>query len=180
MATYLALLRGINVGGKNIIKMADLKTCLEEIGCKEVVTYIQSGNVLFKANTSATRVAKKIEKALLQKFKYQQPVLVLPKSVLEKVIAQAPRGFGQTPTKYKYDVVFLKSDLTPKAAAKAFRLKEGVDQITVGKYVIYFSRLAAKTTQSRMSRITQTPEYQSMTIRNWNTATNLQKMIQEL
>jgi uncharacterized protein (DUF1697 family) len=46
---YLALLRGINVGGKNIIKMADLKACFESLGFSDVVTYIQSGNVLFKS-----------------------------------------------------------------------------------------------------------------------------------
>lgn len=47
MTRYLALLRGINVGGKNIIKMADLKACFESLGFADVVTYIQSGNVLF-------------------------------------------------------------------------------------------------------------------------------------
>lgn len=50
MKRFVALLRGINVGGNNIIKMADLKTCFEEMGFANVVTYIQSGNVLFDSN----------------------------------------------------------------------------------------------------------------------------------
>ena len=54
MGRYVALLRGINVGGKNLIKMADLKACFEEHGFERVVTYIQSGNVLFESGESSS------------------------------------------------------------------------------------------------------------------------------
>ncbi len=61
MTVYIALLRGINVGGKNIIKMADLKRVFESIGLCEVKTYIQSGNVLFKSNEAEKSLCNKIE-----------------------------------------------------------------------------------------------------------------------
>ena len=60
MTVYIALLRGINVGGKNIIRMADLKRVFETIGFCEVKTYIQSGNVLFKSNEAEESLCNKI------------------------------------------------------------------------------------------------------------------------
>lgn len=66
---YLALLRGINVGGNNIIKMTDLKSCFENMGFDDVLTYIQSGNVLFKSDEkNKTRLTNRIEMVLSEHF----------------------------------------------------------------------------------------------------------------
>lgn len=66
---YLALLRGINVGGKNIIKMVDLKACFEEMDLSDVTTYIQSGNVVFASTeTDSAKLTDKIEKTLSKRF----------------------------------------------------------------------------------------------------------------
>ncbi len=65
MSRYIALLRGINVGGKNLIKMPDLRACFEENGFLSVVTYIQSGNVIFESEeSSAPRLTQRIETML--------------------------------------------------------------------------------------------------------------------
>ena len=68
MATHVALLRGINVGGKNLIRMADLKACFEEGGFADVATFIQSGNVLFTAGGTATELTDRIERLLSSAF----------------------------------------------------------------------------------------------------------------
>jgi uncharacterized protein (DUF1697 family) len=65
---YLALLRGINVGGKNKVPMAELKACLEELGCDNVRTYIASGNVMFESNKSSAELTEEIQEALPKKF----------------------------------------------------------------------------------------------------------------
>ena len=70
MTAYIALLRGINIGGKSIIKMADLKYVLETIGLKNVQTYIQSGNVLFQSDESEWPLRLKIQDALNKAFNY--------------------------------------------------------------------------------------------------------------
>ena len=59
---YLALLRGINVGGKNKVPMAELKACFEELGCENVRTYIASGNVMFKSRKSSAELARRFRK----------------------------------------------------------------------------------------------------------------------
>jgi uncharacterized protein (DUF1697 family) len=111
---YLALLRGINVGGKNIIKMADLKASFESMGFSEVQTYIQSGNVLFwSADKDKLKLAKQIEKNLSKRFNYSSLVVVVSHQELQKIVKSAPKGFGSEPDKYRYDVVFLKEPLTP-------------------------------------------------------------------
>jgi len=171
---YLALLRGINVGGKNIIKMADLTAGFEGMNFSDVATYIQSGNVLFRSTAKDKRkLAKKIEKNLSERFNYSSLVVVVPHQELQKIVEAAPKGFGSEPDKYRYDVVFLKEPLTPAEVRKQVSLKEGVDQAHAGKLAFYFSRLTSRAVQSRLNRIASLPSYQYMTIRNWNTTTKL-------
>jgi uncharacterized protein (DUF1697 family) len=171
---YLALLRGINVGGKNVIKMTDLKSCFEELGFADVATYIQSGNVLFTAPAKSERtLATTIEKALSRTFGYDSRVVVISHQHLRAAVKKAPKGFGAEPAKYRYDVIFLRPSLTAAEAIKSVSTKEGVDRAWAGDGVLYFSRLIEKATSSHLSRLVGLPVYQEMTIRNWNTTTKL-------
>jgi uncharacterized protein (DUF1697 family) len=180
MARYLVLLRGINVGGKNLIKMADLKACFEEHGFRNVLTYIQSGNVLFESGeSSSTKLAGQIEDLLGQRFGYQGEVLFRSRQQLLKIVERAPVGFGSEPARYRYDVLFLKPPLTAPAALKRVPTKEGVDRVHAGPGVLYFSRLISKASSSRLSRIASMPIYQRITIRNWNTTMKILELMSE-
>jgi uncharacterized protein (DUF1697 family) len=175
---YLALLRGINVGGKNIIKMTDLKSCFEIMGFSDVVTYIQSGNILFKyPEKDKIKLTAKIEKALSLKFNYESKAVLVTYDELKTAVKKAPNGFGKSPDKFRYDVIFLKEPLTAKDAIKIVSMKEGVDTAGAGKFVLYFSRLISKASQSRLAKIISHPHYKFMTIRNWNTTTKLLEMM---
>lgn len=177
---YLALLRGINVGGNNIIKMADLKTCFEELGLADVATYIQSGNVIFKsAEKDKAKLTKRIEAGLSERFGYEARVAVFSQGQLKQAVEGAPRGFGKQPDKFRYDVIFLKEPLTAKEAMKNVRIKEGVDTADIGKDVLYFSRLISKASSSYLTKIIGLPIYQNMTIRNWNTTTKLLALMEK-
>jgi uncharacterized protein (DUF1697 family) len=90
MNIYIALLRGINVGGKNIIKMVDLKKAFEAIGLCEVKTYIQSGNVLFKSNEEEEPLRKKIEHAIEAAFGFSVTVVLRTAAELEWIISNCP------------------------------------------------------------------------------------------
>lgn len=175
MARYLALLRGINVGGNNMIAMAALKSCFETAGFDDVATYIQSGNVLFTPRKPITPAAltKRLETLLTSTFSYQATVVVRDTKQMIDVVKKAPKGFGKQPDQFRYDVVFLKEPLTAAEAMNGWPLKEGVDAVWAGPGVVYASRVAAKATQSRMGRIVALPIYKSVTIRNWNTTTKL-------
>jgi uncharacterized protein (DUF1697 family) len=174
MTRYLALLRGINVGGKNLIKMTALKACFEGAGFTDVVTYIQSGNVLFSASEAgAAAMTRRIESMLAATFDYAATVLVRSRKQMQAIVDQAPRGFGLEPAKYRYDVIFLKEPLTASAAMKSVRTRPGVDEALPGVGALYFSRLISRASQSQLSRIMSLPIYKHMTIRNWNTTTKL-------
>lgn len=172
--TYVALLRGINVGGNHIIKMAALKSCFEDIGMRDVVTYIQSGNVLFTSTEKDPKVLEIIiEKALSKRFGFDVPVVLISHKQIENAVKNAPKGFGSDLETYRCDVVFFKRPVTPKQALALITIKEGVDEVHAGAEALYFSRLVAKASQSRLPKIMGTPIYKSMTIRNWNTTTKL-------
>jgi uncharacterized protein (DUF1697 family) len=178
MGQYVALLRGINVGGNNLIKMTALAACFEKHGLQNVVTYIASGNVIFEgAGSAASKLSQGLEEILSATFHYRATLVLLSRKQLQRVVDEAPKGFGAKPARYRYDVLFLKPPLAAAAAMRIIPMKEGVDQVSSGPGVIYFCRLVSKATQSRLSKVVSMPIYQSMTIRNWNTTTKLLQMM---
>ncbi len=179
MPRQLALLRGINVGGKNIIKMADLAACFERGGFTEVRTYIQSGNVTFSsAERARGKLVARLEAMLAAAFSYRASVVVRTQAELAAIVAGAPAGFGAAPARYRYDVMFLKEPLTAAAAVKLVSAKPGVDEVHAGRGVLYFSRLIARVSQSQINKIVGQPVYQQLTIRNWNTTTALLRLME--
>jgi len=179
MPNFVALLRGINVGGKNLIPMAALRACFEEHGFDDVATYIQSGNVVFaSAERSIPKLTAHIEDRLSATFDYNARVVVRSRTQMRSVVDRAPQGFGAEPAAYRYDVLFLKPPLQSRPALASVPTRDGVDQAWSGPGVFYYSRLISRATQSRMSRVVAMPIYQQMTIRNWNTTTKLLQMLE--
>jgi uncharacterized protein (DUF1697 family) len=175
---YVALLRGINVGGNNIIKMVDLKASFEAAGFSDVATYIQSGNVLFTAKSSRkSTVSKAIEAALSKAFDYSQPVVLVSAKELELIVSEAPLGFGKEPDVYRYDVVFVKEPLSPAEVLAQVPTKPDVDTAHAGQHAVYLRKSIAKATQSQFPKLAQKPVYRSITIRNWNTTMKLSAMV---
>lgn len=174
--TFVVLLRGINVGGKNKVPMARLRTFLQDAGFTNVRTYIQSGNVLLDSTQSAGTVRQVIEEGLPKAFALDSAlvkVLVLTHDELAKIVADAPEGFGTEPDTYHYDVCFFMGDVTPDDVLGRVSLHPEVDTAVAGDRALYFRRLSALRTKSRMNKLVSTPVYQSLTIRNWNTTTRL-------
>ena len=173
LTAYAALLRAVNVGGTGKLPMADLRALCEGCGFTEVSTYIQSGNVLFSTTKAAKGLEDEIEAAIEHTFGFPVVVVVRSERQLRAVVDKAPKGFGADPDTYYSDAVFVKAPLTGPTARKVVELRDGVDEAWAGTGVLYFQRLGAERTKSRMSRIASTPEYQLMTIRSWATTTKL-------
>ena len=181
MHTYVILIRGINVGGKNKVSMTGLRTCLEELGFSHVSTYIASGNVILESDKRPDAIQAQIEKALPERFKLDSKlirVLVLTRKQLQAVIENKPKDFGEHPEQYHSDAIFLMG-IDAAEAMPVFDPREGVDNVWPGDGVIYSQRLSAQRTKSRLNKIVGTRVYQSMTIRNWNTTTKLLKILEE-
>lgn len=179
MATQIILIRGINVGGKNKISMKELKTCFEELGFENVLTYINSGNVIVDTPLKPESVQKKIEDALPKKFKLDSEIikiLALKDSDLKKIVTGAPKGFGTQPEKYYSDVIFL-LEKSVTEFMKVVETHPEVDKVWPGKNVVYFQRLGAQRTKSRLGKIISKPIYKSLTIRSWNTTTKILNLL---
>lgn len=181
MQTYVILFRGINVGGKNKIAMADLRQCLEGLGFSNVVTYINSGNVILNSDKKPAEVQQLIEQLLPQKFKLDSDlikVLAVSAQQLIEIVQNKPKEFGEHPDTYHSDTIFL-MDIAVKDAMTAFSPRTGVDAVWPGNGVVYSQRVSAERTKSRLSKITESSYYKSMTIRSWNTTLKLLQLIEE-
>jgi len=182
MNTYLVLLRGINVGGKNKVPMAGLRKCLEELGFSSVSTYIASGNVILKSDKHVEEITAQIEAALPGCFKLDDAlikILVLTRNQLQAVVDNKPEGFGEQPEKYHSDAIFLMG-IDSAQTMPVFDPREGVDKVWAGDGVIYSQRLSAQRTKSRLGKIVGTPAYKSMTIRSWTTTTKLLELLSKI
>ena len=178
-SAYVILLRGINVGGKNKVPMADLRRCLEDLGFSNVTTYIASGNVIVRSDKPAAEIQDLIEEALPKCFELDSElikVLALSLGQLKAVVKNKPEGFGGHPEKYHSDVIFLMGIDAAQAMA-VFDPREGVDNVWPGDGVIYSQRLSAERTKSRLGKIAGSPLYKSMTIRSWSTTIKLLDML---
>jgi uncharacterized protein (DUF1697 family) len=171
--SFVALLRGINVGGKNLIRMPELVECFSDAGYGDVSTYLQSGNVLFSAGKKkGPKLEAEIESMLEQRFKTALLVVVRSRDELATTIDAAPADHGSP--KLRSDVFFLKHPLTAaEALAEMPELREGVDAVAPGPGAIYFSRVAAKATKTRIQQFMSKPIFQQVTVRNWRTSTKL-------
>jgi len=175
MTSYIIFIRGINVGGKNKVSMAELKVCLEKLGYTTVSSYINSGNIILTSHHNATYIKNEVERILPQNFSLDDElikVLVVSQQQLEAVVLNKPSHFGEQPDIYHSDVIFL-IDIPTSEAMRVFSPREGVDAIWQGEGVIYSQRLSAERTKSRLNKIMGSPLYKSMTVRNWNTTTKL-------
>ncbi|HUP99326.1 MAG TPA: DUF1697 domain-containing protein [Aeromicrobium sp.] len=177
---HVALLRGINVGGRNAVPMKQLAACVESGGYADVTTYIQSGNVLFTTDSTDARAMElDLEQRIRSDFGFPVPVVVRSRAEMTQTVESAPPGFGGPD--HRCDVIFLKHPLTADDAFPELPPPvDGVDEASKGPAgCLYWARVSERAGKSRLSRITRSPIYPSVTIRNWNTTTKLASMLSD-
>jgi uncharacterized protein (DUF1697 family) len=178
MITYLAFLRGVNVGGKAMLKMADLKDALSKAGFADVKTYIQSGNVIFKSDyTDMKRLAQLIERTIEATFKLNVSVAVYNKDEWQKVIKSAPKWWGKDAA-WKHNLLIMMDRTEAKDVIPAVgKLKPDIEKMEAGNGVVYQSLLFEKFGQTSATNLVGTSIYKRMTIRNFNTSFKLLSLL---
>lgn len=177
--TYLALLRGINVGGKNHLPMAELKNALTLAGFEAVQTYIQSGNVIFKSDISdTTELAIKIEDVIHETFQLEVPTVVFSAETWHSIIARKPLAWGKDPL-WKHNLLVLLPPYDMQQALAAIgTIKPDIESIVPGDGVIYQSMSLELYGRTTTGKLASSPLYQRMTIRNFNTSLKLDSLLQ--
>ncbi|MFE6968924.1 DUF1697 domain-containing protein [Isoptericola sp. NPDC057653] len=179
LPTTVALLRGINVGGRHAVAMPDLAACLADAGLGAARTVQQSGNVLLAADpASGPDLEGTIEAALADRFGFAVPTLVRSRDELAATVAAAPPDHGSDAL--RSEVFFLKAPLTAREVLDAMpELRDGVDAVATGPGAVYFSRVAAQARRTRIQRLMGMPVFRQMTVRSWRTTTRLLALLDE-
>ena len=177
MIKYIALLRGINVGGKNIIKMAELKTAFKQRGFHNISTYINSGNILFNSELDEPVVKAVCEKLIAEDFKLEIPVCVIAAVDLFDALSHAPDWWGSDPDA-RHDAFFIIPPMTAEQiVAHIGQIKEEYENLAYHGRVVFWSAPMATFSRTRVSKITKDKAmYCSITVRNANTAKKLAEL----
>ncbi len=172
MSTYVALLRGINVGGKAVVPMAELRDLLSSLGHDDVVTYIQSGNAVFDSPRAAAEVAAELEAGIEQAFGVRTPVLLRTSAELAGVVAANPFLEPDADLAKLY-VVFLESEPAPSAVAALDPDRSPPDELAVLGREVYL-RLPNGAGRTRLTLDWLERQLGTRgTARNWRTVTKL-------
>lgn len=175
--TYIAFLRGVNVGGNSIVSMAAIKEALVALGLSEVRTYINSGNVIFSTRSSTTKpLTARVEKALEQHTGIAIKVLLMDHKTLKKMVDAIPRHWVDDKTMRTY-VLLLWKELDDRTILDRLPTKPGVDEVKYTPGAVVWRVDRENVSKSRMNRMVGTPLYKKITIRSANTMRKLNEMI---
>jgi len=179
MTTFVSLFRGINVGGHQTIRMSELKDLHESLGLRDVVTYIQSGNVVFTSDDAdLAQLPRQIEDGFAQKFGFHVNVMVRSSAELREIIENNPFQ-NQHMKESKWVVVMFLAALPVGTAREDIRQAyAGPEEIfIIGQevYIYYPDGIG----RSKLTGVLLEKKLKTMgTARNWNTVLTLQKMLQ--
>ncbi|HYM96775.1 MAG TPA: DUF1697 domain-containing protein [Candidatus Sulfotelmatobacter sp.] len=174
--TYVAFLRGINVGGNSLVSMAAIRAALVDLGLSEVRTYINSGNVIFSTRATDTlKLAARIEKALDEATGIAIKLLVMDHQALKKLVDAIPPDWVDDKTMRTY-VLLLWKELDDRGIIERLPVKAGVDELRYTPGAVIWRVDRANVGASHMNRMVGTPLYKKITIRSANTMRKLDKL----
>ncbi len=178
---FIALLRGVNVGGNNIIAKGDLKRCFEDLGFQNVRTYIQSGNILFRSRMrSVPKLTAAIEHGLTDRFSYDARAVVMSHEQYDSAVDAAPLRWGRTTT-HKHNALFTLGDLAPADVLEQLPApKARLETISTGPGVIFWSASKKDLGKTTIMKLAKSPLYRQLTVRNQNTVFKLRELLEEL
>lgn len=141
MKRYIALLRGVNISGKNKLPMAQLKKALEAQGFSDVKTWLNSGNVVFSGEEADTAVlAEGIGRVIRGEFSLDIPVFVLPQEELADILRHAPDWWGTENKEIYHNLIFILPPASfPDVYHEIGAPKEGLEQIQAYQAVVFWS-----------------------------------------
>jgi uncharacterized protein (DUF1697 family) len=174
MKPYIALFRGINVGGSHLLPMKDLKLVLEQNGCVDVHTYIQSGNVILHSAIDEARLAAQLAAAVSRSHGFEPRVLVLPPGDLERAVKGNP--FPEAEANPKSVHLFFLAEPPKKPDLKALEaLKAKGERFALKGKVLYLHTPDGFGTSKLAARAERVLGVEA-TARNWRTVTTLLEM----
>lgn len=177
---YVALLRGINVGGKKKVDMKELKQVFEKAGMTLVVTYINSGNLVFADDSHPKeQLAQILERAIYSHFELQINVLIYSSEEFQRIAEAIPDTWSND-AQMKSDVLFLWEDVDEAAVMERLVIKPDIDRVSYVPGAILWSVDKEHVTRSGMMKVAGSALYQRVTVRNVNTVRKIAALLQKM
>ena len=176
---FVALLRGVNVGGNNIISMRELKESFEGVGFEQVTTYINSGNVIFSTKeTDSRKLEKKIEQMLSKDFQRDSKVVIRSLAEMEQLVESLPENWTSDPD-WRYNVIFLRHTIDSEKILEELTTKSDHEQICYRPGTVLWSAQASDINRTNMQKLSSRKIFRDMTVRNLNTTKKLCELMQK-
>lgn len=176
MTLYIALLRGINVGGHKVIKMADLKRVFESIGLKQVKTYIQSGNIVFESEEGINFLKDRIQSGIKNEFDFDVPVMLRTHDEFINIIKQCPYEVHSLLEGESVHIAFLANVLSEEESSQLLTFKSELEDCYIDEKVVYlfFKNSIRNSKLMNQFQKLHTPA----TVRNWRTVNKLKAIVE--
>ena len=165
---FVALLRGINVGGTHRVEMPRLRALFESLGCRKVETYINSGNVLFEADVTTTAVERTLAERIEKEFGFAVPILVKPRREIRRIADAVPETW-RNDKEQKTDVAYLFPAIDSSDVINALPVKKEFIDLRYTRGALYWNVERKNLGKSNLNKIVTHRLYKLMTIRNVNT-----------
>ncbi|MBF0353594.1 MAG: DUF1697 domain-containing protein [SAR324 cluster bacterium] len=172
---YAALLRGINVGKSVKVPMASLRSLIEKIGFENVITYLNSGNVIFDSELQKIEIESSIEESLTKLTGQRIPILVKSSLELDLIIKAIPTEWRNDDSQ-KTDVAYLFNSADSEKTLENLPVRREFVDIRYVKGAIFWNVSRKNYNKSHINKIIGHVQYERMTIRNINTARQLAKL----
>jgi uncharacterized protein (DUF1697 family) len=169
---YIALLRGINVGGNRKVEMKKLKSLFESFGYTNVSTYINSGNVIFESEDGLKNATEKINIGLKNYFGFEIPTIVKTEKEMKKIAEAIPENWVND-SEQRTDVAYLFPEIDSIKVIDELPVKKEFIDVRYIKGAIYWNLKREDVYKSQLAKIISNKLYKSMTVRNINTARHL-------
>jgi uncharacterized protein (DUF1697 family) len=176
---FVALLRGVNVGGNNMISMRELKASFEEMGFAQVTTYINSGNIIFTTKENdARKLETKIERMLAKDYELNSKVVIRSHSEMEDLVNSLPKTW-KGDTDWRYNVIFLRHTIDSEDLLTDLPAKTDIEEIVYRPGALLWSVLASNINRTTWARFATRKKYQDTTVRNLNTTKKLYELMKK-
>lgn len=179
-SVFVALLRGVNVGGNNMIKMSELKVSFENLGFTAVSTYINSGNIIFKSKEPDPRkLERKIEQMLAKDYDLDSKVVVRNFTEIETLVNNLPPHWNGDST-WRYNVMFLRHTIDSEDIIAELQFKTGVEHVSYVPGTLLWSAQVTSLNQTSMQKLSSRKIFREMTVRNLNTTKKLCELMKKI
>ena len=176
---FVALLRGVNVGGNNMISMSALKKSFEALGFSDVTTYINSGNIIFNAkHADARKLEQQIERMMAKEYQLDSKVVVRSFSEMEKLVQSLPRNWDGN-SSWRYNVIFLRHTIDSEEILAELPANDEIEEVVYRPGTVLWAAHVDRISRSKMVKLSSRKIYQDMTVRNLNTTKKLYELMKK-